>query len=55
MFSLPELQLIRAGLDIITIRGADAKLLAQLQSKVEDCLNEFVDIPPTNNPKATKK
>jgi hypothetical protein len=36
MYDLPELQLIRAGLDTLTIRGADAKFLAQLQQKIED-------------------
>jgi len=40
MFSLPELQLLRAGLDVITIKGADAKFLAQLQTKVEQLLEE---------------
>jgi hypothetical protein len=40
MFSLPELQLLRAGLDVITIKGADAKFLAQLQTKIEQLLEE---------------
>jgi len=41
MYSLPELQLIRAGLDSITIKGADAQFLAQLQIKIEQQLHEL--------------
>jgi hypothetical protein len=40
MYTLPELQLIRAGLDSITIKGADAKFLAQLQIKIEQQLQD---------------
>lgn len=40
MYTLPELQLLRAGLDVIAIKGADAKFLAQLQIKVEQQLQE---------------
>jgi hypothetical protein len=39
-FSLPELQLLRAGLDAITIKGADAQFLAQLQIKIEQQLHQ---------------
>jgi len=53
MFSLPELQLIRAGLDSLTIRGADAKFLAQLQIKIEECLNDLSTLD--QSPKTTKK
>jgi hypothetical protein len=38
MYTIPELQLIRAGLDSIMIKGADAKFLAQLQIKIEQQL-----------------
>jgi hypothetical protein len=49
MYELPELQLIRAALDSITIKGADAKFLAQLQHKIE------ADIQEKSNPSKTKK
>lgn len=49
MYELSELQLIRAALDVITIKGADAKFLAQLQSKIE------ADIQEKTNPPKTKK
>jgi hypothetical protein len=45
MFSLPELQLLRAGLDSITIKGADAQFVAQLQLKVEQLLHEASQPP----------
>ena len=40
-FSLPELQLLRAGLDVITIKGADAQFLAQLQIRLEQQLQQL--------------
>ena len=49
MYDLPELQLIRAGLDALTIRGADAKFLAQLQIKIEEQIKTAST--PTNNKK----
>lgn len=48
MYELPELQIIRAALDIITINGADAKFLARLQEKVE------ANIAELSNPKNKK-
>lgn len=48
MYELPELQLIRAGLDALTIRGADAKYLAQLQIKVEEQIKQ-ASTPPKSN------
>jgi hypothetical protein len=45
MYELPELQLIRAGLDAITIKGADAKYLALLQQKIEQHIQEAM-LPP---------
>jgi|LauGreDrversion4_2_1035121.scaffolds.fasta_scaffold1282601_2 hypothetical protein len=41
MFTLPELQIVRAALDHITIKGADSKFLTQLQLKVEQKLREL--------------
>jgi hypothetical protein len=48
MYELAELQLIRAGLDALTIRGADAKFLAQLQQKIEEQIQQS-SIPPKSN------
>lgn len=38
MFSLLELQLIRQSLDVITISGKDAKIVANLQLKTEQAI-----------------
>ncbi len=53
MYTLPELQLIRAGLDSITIKGADAQFLAQLQIKIEQQLQQ-TSLPSTEVPKREK-
>jgi hypothetical protein len=45
MFALPELQLIRAGLDSLVIKGADAKFLAQLQFKIEKIIKDQSTTP----------
>ena len=45
MYDLAELQLIRAGLDTLTIRGADAQFLALLQQKIEQHIQEAM-LPP---------
>jgi hypothetical protein len=39
MFTSQELQIIRASLDVITIKGSDAKILSQLQIKIEEFLS----------------
>lgn len=41
MFELQELQVLRASLDIIDIKGSSAQLVANLQIKVE---NEMLKI-----------
>ncbi len=41
MFTLPELQILRAALDHITIKGADSKFLTQLQLKIEQKIKEL--------------
>jgi hypothetical protein len=51
MYSIAELQLLRAGLDAITIKGADAKFLAQLQIKLEQQLQEPVQEDPKTKTK----
>ena len=40
MFTLIELQLMRQSLDVITIVGKDAKTVANLQTKLEQILEE---------------
>jgi len=40
-FSLNELAFIRQALDGVTIKGADAKFLTNLQLKLENELNEI--------------
>ena len=47
MFDLNELKLIRTALDVITIKGADAQYLSQLQIKIEKQLIQ----PPKEKPK----
>jgi len=47
MYDLPELQLLRAGLDTLTIRGADAQFLAQLQIKIEEQIKQ-ASTPPNS-------
>ncbi len=54
MFSLPELQLIRAGLDSLVIKGADAKFLAHLQIKIENELNDPSQYHEEESVKKTK-
>jgi hypothetical protein len=48
MYSLPELQLLRAGLDAITIKGADAQFLSQLQIKIEQQLHQSNQPPKSD-------
>jgi hypothetical protein len=52
-FSLPEYQLLRAGLDALTIRGADAQLLANLQIRLEVELQKMT-LPPKDQDKLSK-
>jgi hypothetical protein len=45
MYDLRETQLIREALDQITVRGADAKFVAQLQIKLENQLQKLATPP----------
>ena len=38
MFGLQELSVIRQGLDLVTITGASARKMVNLQDKVEDAI-----------------
>lgn len=40
MFNLTELQLIRQSLDVITIAGKDAKIVATVQAKLEKVISD---------------
>ena len=40
MFTLIELQLMRQSLDVITVSGKDAKVVATLQNKLEDIISK---------------
>ena len=40
MFNIVELQLMRQSLDVITIVGKDAKTVANLQTKLEEVIQE---------------
>ncbi len=39
MLSTPEWKLLRNSLDVITIQGKDARLVAGLQDKLDEMLN----------------
>jgi len=45
MYDLNELKLIRVSLDSVTIKGADAKFLANLQIKVEHEMEKLSQPP----------
>lgn len=40
MFTPLELQILRSSLDVISIKGSDAKVISQLQVKLEELLKE---------------
>ena len=40
MFSIEELSVIRQGLDLVTITGASARKMVELQIKVEQALEK---------------
>lgn len=40
MFTLEELQVIRQGLDLVTIQGKNAKKLYEIQIKVEKAITK---------------
>ena len=53
MYDLNELRLIRVSLDSVTIKGADAKFLAQLQIKTEQQIQEL-NKPPRKQKASAK-
>ena len=53
MYDLNELKLIRVSLDSVTIKGADAKFLANLQIKVEQEMEKLSQ--PLTQTRASKK
>jgi len=42
MFSIEELSVIRQGLDLVTITGASARKMIELQNKVEVALEKEI-------------
>jgi hypothetical protein len=53
MFSIEELNVMRQSLDVITITGRDAQFIAQLQTKLDLIIKEFV-VPKTSATKSDK-
>lgn len=51
-FSFNELQFLRQSLDLVSIKGTDAKFLANLQIKIE---NELIEIQQMLNQKEIEK
>ena len=57
MFGIQELSVIRQGLDLVTITGASARKMVDLQEKVEDAIikaqkveeKNIQDLQKTNN------
>ena len=43
MFSIEELSVIRQGLDLLTITGASARKMVNLQDKVENTLQNEIE------------
>lgn len=46
MFSIEELSVIRAALDVITIQGQSARKMVVLQDKVEQTITDLQQGPP---------
>ena len=60
MFGLEELQVLRSSLNVIDIKGSNAKFIASLQIKVEQEINKIqkeieVGPPELQNKKENKK
>lgn len=45
MYDIRELQLIKAAIDVITIKGSDAKFVATLQDKLDDHIKSLATPP----------
>ena len=53
MFSIEELSVIRAALDVISIQGQSARKMVTLQDKVEQSIADLQQGPPVE--KSSKK
>lgn len=51
MFTLEELAVIRAALDVITIQGQSARKMVALQDKTEQYMTDLQQGPPSKTPK----
>ena len=54
MFNVTELTVLRQGLETVTIKGAEAKLLAALQEKVETHIHNIQQGPPKEEQKSSR-
>lgn len=51
MYTLEELSVIRAALDVITIQGQSARKMVALQDKTDKTIQDLQQGPPTNKKK----
>ena len=51
MFSIEELSVIKAALDVITIQGQSARKMVVLQDKVEQTIIDLQQGPPSKTSK----
>ena len=54
MYDLQETQLIREAINHITIKGSDARFVANLQVKIEKQLEKLSTPPKTKGPEVKK-
>ena len=55
MFDLTELSALRSSLDVITIKGADAKMIAALQDKIETYIVDLQEPPSPRKKRNSSK
>ena len=55
MFNLEELSIFRESLNVITIKGSEAKIISSLQAKVEGHITKIKEGPSISPQKEIKK
>ena len=55
MFNLEELSIFRESLNVITIKGSEAKVISNLQLKLENHITNLKKGPSISNQKEDKK
>jgi hypothetical protein len=55
MFNLEELSIFRESLNVITIKGSEAKIISNLQIKVENHITKMKEGPSIPKQKEDKK